>query len=60
MSNYKEGYTSKAICYDTCKSLQSVTLRYKSWKDKGTILVAVCNNCDSIVAIPHKSLFKDQ
>lgn len=60
MKIYEAGEKSQAIC-EHCKSLVPTTFKYRDVPfDDGSgsvkdILVAVCDNCDAVVAIPAQS-----
>jgi len=60
MKVYKQGEKGKAIC-ETCKQVVATTLAYRdvpfsdSPGEVKDILVAVCDTCDSVVAIPPQS-----
>lgn len=60
MKLYQEGQSIKAVCH-TCKDMVSATFKYRDvpFSDGNgmaeDILVAVCNECDHVVAIPAQS-----
>ncbi|PAX99100.1 hypothetical protein CKO50_22830 [Pseudoalteromonas sp. HM-SA03] len=60
MKTVKSGDNSKAICHK-CECVVETTFmkRDVALSDKSAmvenVLVSVCNNCDSVVALPHQS-----
>ncbi|MGX1113809.1 hypothetical protein ACSSVW_003238 [Pseudoalteromonas sp. MBR-15] len=63
MKKAKENDKSKAICVN-CESVVVTTFQYRDvpLSDKSVVvnnvLVAVCDNCDGVVSIPHQEAEK--
>jgi hypothetical protein len=60
MRLYQAGEKSVGIC-ETCRSKVSTRMEYRDYRPTGwettvpDVLVAVCDRCDGVVAVPHQS-----
>ena len=60
MKSYKEGHVGKAVC-EFCKAVVQARYEYRDVPCSdgagvvSAILVGVCSNCDTVVAIPPQS-----
>lgn len=53
MSYFKVNEKIDAICF-ICKTLRVATIKRRNINKNKNVLVAICNECNNIIAIPHK------